>query len=146
MIRRPLMDTEEDQVTQPGTDDISFPPSSTTYDETEGDNEHTSLLSKSRSKSTQNYGSAGDAENQRPAVKRSPNLITKGVSSVAHYTRTLSNPKSWDRRVIWKEAVVYPASLVPAVLLGLLLNILDALSYGMILFPLGETPVRSPRN
>lgn len=138
MIRRPLTDAEEDQVTQPGTDDISFPPSSTIYDEPERDNEHTSLLSKSRSKSTQNYGSAGDAENQGPPVQRSPNLIKKGVSSVAHYSRTLSNPKSWDRRVIWKEAVVYPASLVPAVLLGLLLNILDALSYGMILFPLGE--------
>ncbi|KUM55785.1 hypothetical protein ACN42_g11451, partial [Penicillium freii] len=138
MIRRPLTDTEEDQVTQPGTDDISFPPSSAIYDELERDNEHTSLLSKSRSKSTQNYGSAGDAENQGLPGKRSPNLITKGVSSVAHYSRTLSNPKSWDRRVIWKEAVLYPASLVPAVLLGLLLNILDALSYGMILFPLGE--------
>lgn len=138
MIRRPLTDTEEDQVTQPGIDDISFPPSSAIYDEPERDNEHTSLLSKSRSKSTQNYGSAGDAENQGPAVKRSPNLIKKGISSVAHYSRTLSNPKSWDGQVIWKEAVVYPASLVPAVLLGLLLNILDALSYGMILFPLGE--------
>ncbi|KAJ5203036.1 hypothetical protein N7449_005115 [Penicillium cf. viridicatum] len=138
MIRRPLTDTEEDQVTQLGTDDISFPPSSAISDEPERDNEHTSLLSKSRSKSTQNYGSAGDAENQGPAVKRSPNLIKKGISSVAHYSRTLSNPKSWDGQVIWKEAVVYPASLVPAVLLGLLLNILDALSYGMILFPLGE--------
>lgn len=138
MIRRPLTDTEEDQVTQPGTDDISFPPSSAIYDEPERDNEHTSLLSKSRSKSTQNYGSAGDAENQGPAVKRPPNLIKKGISSVAHYSRTISNPKSWDGQVIWKEAVVYPASLVPAVLLGLLLNILDALSYGMILFPLGE--------
>ncbi|KAJ5942337.1 hypothetical protein N7516_002505 [Penicillium verrucosum] len=138
MIRCPLTDTEEDQATQPGTDDISFPPSSAIYDEPERDTEHTSLLSKSRSKSTQNYGSAGDAENQGPAVKRSPDLIKKGISSVAHYSRALSNPKSWDRRVIWKEAVVYPASLVPAVLLGLLLNILDALSYGMILFPLGE--------
>lgn len=134
MIRRPLTDTEEDQVTQSGTDDISFPPPPTIYEGPERDNEHTSLLSKS----TQNYGSAGDAENQRAAVKQSPNLATKGISSVAHYTRTLSNPKAWDRRVIWKEAVLYPASLVPAVLLGLLLNILDALSYGMILFPLGE--------
>lgn len=34
--------------------------------------------------------------------------------------------------------MVRPASLLPAVFLGLLLNILDALSYGMILFPLGE--------
>jgi SulP family sulfate permease len=138
MIRRPSTDTVEDQVTQPGMDDISFPPPPTIYEEPERDNEHTSLLAKPRSKSTQNYGTAGDAENQRPAVKRSRNLITKGISSVAHCTRVLSSPKSWDRRVIWKEAVLYPATLVPAVLLGLLLNILDALSYGMILFPLGE--------
>ena len=31
-----------------------------------------------------------------------------------------------------------PVQRIPAVLLGLLLNILDALSYGMILFPLGQ--------
>ncbi|OQE43260.1 hypothetical protein PENCOP_c003G04743 [Penicillium coprophilum] len=138
MIRRPLTDTAEDQVTQPEADDTSFSPLPNTYEEPEGDNEHTSLLSKSRSKSTQNYGSAGDVENQTAAVKRPPTLVRKGVSSATHYTRILSNPKSWNKRAIWREAVVYPASLVPAVLLGLLLNILDALSYGMILFPLGE--------
>jgi sulfate permease, SulP family len=33
---------------------------------------------------------------------------------------------------------MHPASLLPAVFLGLLLNILDALSYGTILFPLGQ--------
>ncbi|ONH66904.1 putative sulfate transporter YvdB [Cyberlindnera fabianii] len=32
------------------------------------------------------------------------------------------------------------ASYVPAVILGLLLNILDGLSYGMIIFPIGEAP------
>lgn len=37
------------------------------------------------------------------------------------------------------EAVVlHPISCVPAVILGTLLNILDALSYGLILFPLGN--------
>ncbi|KAJ5138645.1 sulfate transporter [Penicillium bovifimosum] len=137
MIRRPLSGTVEDQVKQPG-EEVPFPPPPTNYIVPEEDTERTLLLSKARSKSTQHYGTAGDAESQRMAVTRSPNIITKGISSVAHYTRTLSNPKSWDKRVIWREAVVYPASLVPAVLLGLLLNILDALSYGMILFPLGE--------
>ncbi|KAL1954356.1 hypothetical protein VTO42DRAFT_1383 [Malbranchea cinnamomea] len=48
------------------------------------------------------------------------------------------NPKSWDRRTIWQKGIVHPISYLPAVLLGLLLNILDALSYGIILFPLGE--------
>lgn len=138
MIRRPSTGAAEDQPKQPGTSEMPFPPPPTTYEEAERDTECTSLLSKSRSKSIPNYGSSGDAENQRLAVKRGPNIITQGISSVAHYSRALSNPKSWDKRAIWNDAVVHPASLVPAVLLGLLLNILDALSYGMILFPLGE--------
>lgn len=48
------------------------------------------------------------------------------------------NPKKWDRRTVWQTFVAHPASLVPSVFLGLLLNVLDALSYGMILFPLGS--------
>ncbi|KAJ5567394.1 hypothetical protein N7535_006700 [Penicillium sp. DV-2018c] len=138
MIRRPSSDTVKDQIKRSGSEEIPFPPPPTNLVGPEEDTETTSLLSKPRSKSTQHYGTAGDAESQRMAVKRPPNNIIKGISSMAHCSRTLANPKSWDRRAIWREAVVYPASLVPAVLLGLLLNILDALSYGMILFPLGE--------
>ncbi|KAH8663149.1 sulfate transporter family protein-like protein [Tricladium varicosporioides] len=52
--------------------------------------------------------------------------------------RTALNPKSWDRKVIWHNTIVAPVGYLPAVILGLLLNILDALSYGMILFPLGQ--------
>ncbi|KAI9775644.1 MAG: hypothetical protein M1839_000969 [Geoglossum umbratile] len=48
------------------------------------------------------------------------------------------NPKSWDKRAIWQKGFVEPVGYVPSVILGLLLNILDALSYGMILFPLGQ--------
>lgn len=46
--------------------------------------------------------------------------------------------KSFDRRTIWDKGIVDPALRIPAVILGLLLNILDALSYGTILFPLGQ--------
>jgi SulP family sulfate permease len=46
--------------------------------------------------------------------------------------RILANPKTWNPRAIWDTAVITPASCLPAVLLGLLLNILDALSYGII--------------
>lgn len=59
---------------------------------------------------------------------------TKGM----HIARTVCNPKSWDRKAIWQHAVVEPVGFLPSVGLGLLLNILDALSYGMILFPLGQ--------
>ncbi|KAF3077747.1 hypothetical protein TWF569_004264 [Orbilia oligospora] len=50
----------------------------------------------------------------------------------------LSSAKHWNRRVIWTNAVVAPISALPAVALALLLNLLDGLSYGIILFPLGE--------
>jgi SulP family sulfate permease len=50
--------------------------------------------------------------------------------------------KSWNiiqkHRIDWRDTLLRPVRLLPAVLLGLLLNILDALSYGMILFPLGQ--------
>ena len=46
--------------------------------------------------------------------------------------------KRYDRRTIWRDGVVDTVHRIPAVILGLLLNILDALSYGMILFPLGQ--------
>lgn len=52
--------------------------------------------------------------------------------------RTASNPKSWDMRKVADAVVVQPALVLPAVFLGALLNLLDALSYGIILFPLGE--------
>jgi len=45
--------------------------------------------------------------------------------------------KSLDKRIIWEQGIMDPIHRIPAVILGLLLNILDALSYGMILFPLG---------
>jgi hypothetical protein len=46
--------------------------------------------------------------------------------------------KGCDRQLLWDKGVVDPIKRIPAVMLGLLLNILDALSYGMILFPLGQ--------
>jgi SulP family sulfate permease len=48
--------------------------------------------------------------------------------------RVIANPKAWDRKAIWDNAVLAPASCLPAVILGVLLNVLDALSYGMYSF------------
>ena len=45
--------------------------------------------------------------------------------------RVVANPKTWDGKAIWENAVMTPVGCLPAVILGLLLNILDALSYGM---------------
>ncbi|KAJ9270777.1 hypothetical protein DTO212C5_3274 [Paecilomyces variotii] len=116
-------------------------PALTVTDESElSDNEQTSLIRKpSRSSNQQQgYGSIGDIENQGPAIRRKENIFTLAHSKGEQFRRFVLNPKSWNRRTIWKEGVVRPVSLLPAVFLGLLLNVLDALSYGMILFPLGE--------
>lgn len=101
--------------------------------------ERTSLLAKApQSKCDNGYGAAGDVENQNCGTKRRQSVFGAPGHDLTRCFRVLVNPKCWDRRTIWKEGVVHPVSLLPAVFLGLLLNVLDALSYGMILFPLGE--------
>lgn len=44
--------------------------------------------------------------------------------------RSVTKQKCWDRKVLWENVVVAPIACLPAVIVGLLLNILDALSYG----------------
>jgi SulP family sulfate permease len=66
------------------------------------------------------------------------NVVRWPKEKVIDIARTVLSPKSWDRKVIVQKAVKEPFGYLPAVILGLLLNILDALSYGMILFPLGQ--------
>ncbi|KAG6002628.1 hypothetical protein E4U21_002934 [Claviceps maximensis] len=57
---------------------------------------------------------------------------------VTHAIKLAVSPHRWNRKALWNNIVVEPVSCLPAVAVGLLLNILDALSYGMILFPLGN--------
>lgn len=57
---------------------------------------------------------------------------------ISRVTSKVQDPKTWDRQALWQSVVVAPVVCLPAVIVGLLLNILDALSYGMILFPLGS--------
>ncbi|KAF8244954.1 hypothetical protein K440DRAFT_557552 [Wilcoxina mikolae CBS 423.85] len=58
-----------------------------------------------------------------------------GVNAV----KRLFNCQQLNARDIWTHGVAQPITYLPAVFLGLLLNVLDGLSYGMILFPLGES-------
>lgn len=139
MIRQPSPEPAEDWPKPAGTDETPAAHLPTIPDEPEPrDTERTSLLSKTRSKSPNRYGAVEDIESQGGAFTRSSNTLAQGIFSLAKGSRIVLNPKAWDKRAIWQEGVVYPVSLIPAVFLGLLLNILDALSYGMILFPLGE--------
>ncbi|KAI0176212.1 sulfate transporter family protein [Hypoxylon sp. FL1284] len=83
-----------------------------------------------------------DLENQKPVQVspwRSPSaMLREGFQRQVRAFTGAVNPKTWDRRAVWQKAVIDPVHCLPAVIVGLLLNILDALSYGMILFPLGN--------
>lgn len=91
--------------------------------------ERTALLGKKTA-----YGAVKDIESQGTfndvqASKRSSTLddIRGRLSVIA---RVATSPKSWNRQDAWEYGIRLPASLVPSVILGLLLNVLDALSYG----------------
>ncbi|EED24300.1 sulfate transporter family protein [Talaromyces stipitatus ATCC 10500] len=112
-------------------------------DEAEEENqpdEGTALIRKRTLSKGYNYGTtSGDIESQPVYIyHRRKNFLQDAYSRTKKFFYVTTHPKSWDRLAIWEEGVVRPVSLLPAVFLGLLLNILDALSYGMILFPLGE--------
>lgn len=68
-------------------------------------------------------------QNQDEHQTYSSNQQTKGFRPT---WRQLRNPK------IWMSCFTQPISYIPAVILGLLLNLLDAISYGMITFPLNN--------
>ncbi|PYI12411.1 sulfate transporter family protein [Aspergillus sclerotiicarbonarius CBS 121057] len=102
--------------------------------------EQASLLPKTTQATPfQGYGAIGDIENQGRAGKNETGAGPRALHKLKMGVRVLANSKSWDGQTVWREGIVYPLSLLPSVFLGLLLNILDALSYGMILFPLSES-------
>lgn len=56
----------------------------------------------------------------------------KGPKEFCQIKNKLSDPQSWI------TCFTQPIGYIPAVILGLLLNLLDAISYGMITFPLNN--------
>ncbi|PNY29325.1 Uncharacterized protein TCAP_00758 [Tolypocladium capitatum] len=120
--------------------------------------EETPLLSGAAAEGA--YGNAAEMEGQKPSPGRKwlRWIVERGhkiEGRVVHAAAVAVNPRRWNRKAIWQNAVVDPVSCLPAVVVGLLLNILDALSYGeshshmslglclltyqgMILFPLGS--------
>lgn len=82
------------------------------------------------------FGRRQGQEGNGNGPARSPTIVVK--DKIKKTYRSVKDLKWWDRRRLWENVVVAPVACLPAVIVGLLLNILDALSYGMILFPLGN--------
>ncbi|KAL9108164.1 MAG: hypothetical protein Q9227_007018 [Pyrenula ochraceoflavens] len=109
--------------------------------DSDGTSERTLL--KTPSLPTKRYGTVTeDLERQFDCRPQQPNKLHTSImhtrDNLRSVVQTVSHPKSWNANTVWRKGVVYPTSLLPAVTIGLLLTILDALSYGMILFPLGQ--------
>ncbi|KAL4933989.1 sulfate transporter family protein [Aspergillus undulatus] len=141
MIRDPSSSLTRDRRRSTGTRNDSSEtvrPSVSANAEEEDPTERTSLLAKPSPSRSRSYGVVSDVESQMYAPKETPCALPNALSKISTSFHVLAHPKSWDRRAMWRRGVVRPLSLLPSVFLGLLLNILDALSYGMILFPLGE--------
>ena len=66
-----------------------------------------------------------------PTIRKAITTIKSWSIDLRH---KLPNSKTWDKRVLWHNAVLKPAGYIPAIVLGLLLNILDALSYGRSIY------------
>ncbi|KAI9842171.1 MAG: hypothetical protein M1838_003251 [Thelocarpon superellum] len=110
----------------------------------EGDeaDEATSLLPKNQDTDPRPDSIVQDVEAQRTGL-RTPwttayRIVLWPEKKLIGAARVMANPKAWDMKMIFRKGVVQPVHYIPAVILGILLNILDALSYGMILFPLGQ--------
>lgn len=96
--------------------------------------ERTALLLKKAAYDIPTYGSLQDVESQTLMssghVSGLKAAAASAKSDAARIFRRVGNPKSWNKQATWYSAIYQPPRYIPPVLLGLLLNVLDALSYG----------------
>ena len=80
------------------------------------------------------YGMLRDIESleERRRVGQTFDVPRSIISFIHPIFRRIFRPKTWDRRPLQGVRILDLLSLFPAVTLGLLLNILDALSYGTV--------------
>lgn len=91
------------------------------------------VLSHGRSRK---YNSISDLESQNVSKKPSMHGFHTAVSGLRErggiIMKRLLNPQVQDINAFWTYGLRQPIRYIPSVILGLLLNILDALSYGEI--------------
>lgn len=78
---------------------------------------------------------SNDVEGQVTVLRKSTQfsrLLSEAQEKATGAWQIAKNPKGWDRKVIFQKAIKEPIGLLPCVFLGVLLNVLDALSYGTL--------------
>lgn len=127
-----------------GLQDTRTPPSSKRVpDLVLEDTERTPLLPQTRlsrpdmqQKPREDEGHSWKRKSPPSFPRRIKNTLSAGREHVLGVGRSLSNPKNYTKDALLSGALS-SVQMTSAVFLGLLLNLLDALSYGYILFPLG---------
>ena len=92
--------------------------------------ENTPLLARSGSSRVwRSHAGGRDVERQQYTDRLSPSLLRSKLEGTSCNTRScrylLNYPKTWNSRIIWRQAILHPLKLLPAVFLGLLLNVLS---------------------
>ncbi|RMY84312.1 hypothetical protein D0862_11446 [Hortaea werneckii] len=90
----------------------------------------------------QTFDDGPHAEEQASAQPGTWNRFGHQYPSIAllgSRVQSALDPKGWDMHKLGRQVFLEPVMVLPSVFLGVLLNLLDALSYGIILFPLGES-------
>lgn len=111
-------------------------------------NERTSLLPKGHEQKLRHLSKSGaqDLESQRTSLGSgwfgARHMSLRPNKAHLDLVRSIISPKRWNIR---RRDIIRPVTYVPAVILGLLLNILDALSYGQ-LHRVPRWPVRANTN
>lgn len=100
--------------------------------------ENTPLLITTSRRSYQSNGrnsSTGDIEGQKPQPRKdwfhgAKKLGYSVEHKLVHAAKAATSPDVWNRKTLFRNVIVAPVACLPAVVVGLLLNVLDALSYG----------------
>ena len=78
------------------------------------------------------YGAVGQLWPERPASSGIGTRFKQTLSIGRCYVRAATNPKNYTKEAVAHSAVA-GVQVLPAVFLGLLLNVLDGLSYGIVI-------------
>lgn len=96
--------------------------------------EGASLLLNGRIPRNVGYGSIQDLEsvkgNSQGRAHTSLGRVRQFRAGPRQALQAFTHSKTWDRGHIWDKGIRQPLRFIPPVILGLLLNVLDALSYG----------------
>jgi len=132
------LDSEEVGQTQEGSEEPEGQ-SEIATDQLDGlADEQTPLLSKPSQPANDSLeqNQTHDVERQAGRLKKRTKfkqLLSEAQDRTGNAWQVLKNPKGWDRKVVFQKVIKDPVGLLPCVFLGVLLNVLDALSYGKLL-------------